>query len=322
MSTPTSTILITGGTAGLGYEAALAVAKQQPSSRIILCSRTNPSNADTQIRKLTGHTNVVFQPLDLGSLEAIRAFATAYAQQKNPPISTLLLNAGLQFPGDIVYSKDGYEMTFGVNHLGHALLYHLLYTHLAPAARVVVTASGTHDPMQKTGIPDAHYTSAEELARPTGDMLKAGRGHYSNSKLCNVMWTYALHRRLSDSKMSDSKNITVSAFDPGFVPATGLARDANFLVRFIVTQILPRVLPLLRLLAGPNVHTPQESGGALAQVALGKAGDVNGKYTEGTKPIDSSKESYEVEKQEDLWRWTAEVLARDAEEKMVIERGA
>lgn len=100
------------------------------------------------------------------------------------------------------------------------------------------------------------------------------------------------------------------------MPGTGLARDAPAFQRFLFLSVLPRVLPLLRLLLSPNVHTAAESGGALARLAMGKAGDVGGKYFEGEKEVKSSVASYEVGKQEDLWRWTVRALARDETERV------
>lgn len=325
MSEYTGTVLVTGGSSGIGYEAALEIAKQQPTLRIIIAARSNAVNADEKINQITGNNSVVFQRLDLSSLASVRAYATALIAENRLPLRALVLNAGLQFPGGVQYTADGFEATFGVNHVGHALLFHLLAPHLADGARVVVTASGTHDPAQKTGIPDAYYDNAEELAHPTEETSKnAGRQRYSTSKLCNVMWTYAVDRRLAAARgTGKGKGITVTAFDPGFVPATGLVRDAGWLPRFIVSTILPNILPLLRRFVIENVHTPQESGFALARLAVG--GDVegvSGKYYEGLKIIESSPASKRVEKQEDLWTWTVKAIAKDEDERRRFEMTA
>ncbi|KAK4696166.1 hypothetical protein P7C71_g1697, partial [Lecanoromycetidae sp. Uapishka_2] len=313
----TGTVLITGGTVGLGYHAALQIAKQQPESRIVLCSRTDHENATASIKAATGHSNVDFLKLDLASLELVRSFAADYASKGFPPIKALVLNAGLQFPGGVKYSADNIEMTFAINHVGHALLFYLLRPYLARDCRIVITASGTHDPLQKTGIPDAAYNTAEELAHPTPKTAgNAGRQRYSTSKLCNVMWMYALHKRLKNA--SAGQRWTVTAFDPGFMPATGLVRDAAAPVRFLATRVLANALPVLRLLMSPNVHSPEESGAALATLAVGGVPE-SGKYWEGTKVIKSSELSYNVEKQEDLWRWTIDRVAQNEEEKREFE---
>ncbi|KAL4945832.1 hypothetical protein BDV06DRAFT_229726 [Aspergillus oleicola] len=334
MSTPySSSILITGGTTGLGYHCALALAQKYPNSSIFIASRSDAISSATSINSTLNQSNTTYLPLDLSSQTKVRAFVSKWSDANNPPISHLLLNAGLQVPGEISYTEDGIEKTFGTNHVGHALLFHLLAPYLADEARVVVTASGTHDPAQKSGVPDAVYTTAEELARPTGkNLARAGRQRYSTSKLVNVLWMYAVERRFAalrgeagtDTNKSEAeegkKNWTIAAFDPGLVPGTGLARDAGPFLKFLWDSVLPRILPLLRLLFNDNVHTAEESGGSLAWLASDDA--VRGKsgvYFEGRREIKSSKDSYDTSKQEDLWGWTVKNVGRDKEEREGFE---
>ena len=319
MSEYTSTILITGGTSGLGYQAALALALSQPSTTLILiASRTDPNSSAAAINKATGHTNCQYLPLDLGTLDTVRAFASTYGTKSYPPISALLLNAGLQFTGPPSYTADNIEKTFAINHVGQALLFFLLMPHLTPSARIVITASGVHDPKQKTGIPDAFYINAGELAKPTSEKTrKNGRQQYSNSKLANVLWMYALSKQMQ----SQGKTWTVTAMDPGFMPGTGLARDAGAVLGFIFVHLLPVFIPVLRLVVSKNIHTPYESGSALARLAVGEDVDgVSGKYFEGQTEIKSSEESYVVEKQEDLWKWTLDTVSKDSGEREAFEK--
>jgi NAD(P)-dependent dehydrogenase (short-subunit alcohol dehydrogenase family) len=319
MSKPSSTILITGGTSGLGYECALHLARQKPDYVIVIASRSNNDDVAGSINKTLHQTNVTYLPLDLSSLTKVREFAALYSTKSFPPISALVMNAGLQFPSGVSYSVDGIEKTFAINHVGHALLFYLLRPHLANNARIVIIASGTHDPAVKTGVPDAKYTTAEELAHPTLESAKnKGRQRYATSKLCNVMWMYSLHNHLI--KAASGKKWTVTAIDPGLMPGTGLARDAGAPVRFVFTKVLPHLIWLLRLLFSPNVHSPQESGMALARLAVGEDVEgVSGKYFEGMKQIKSSVESYVEEKQEDLWKWTLKFVAMDEEEAHKFE---
>jgi NAD(P)-dependent dehydrogenase (short-subunit alcohol dehydrogenase family) len=80
---------------------------------------------------------VTFLPLDLGNLENIRTFATHFSNSNYPPISHLVLNAVLQFTDKEIHkTSDRFETTFGVAHIGHALLFHLLFPVFAPEARV------------------------------------------------------------------------------------------------------------------------------------------------------------------------------------------
>jgi NAD(P)-dependent dehydrogenase (short-subunit alcohol dehydrogenase family) len=317
MLTMSGTILITGGTSGLGYESALELARQHPRCCILLASRSDPDSAANSIKKAVGHSNVQFLPLDLSSLPNVRTFAAEFRTRSYPKIQALVLNAGLQFPNGATYNIDGVEMTFAVNHVGHALLFYLLREHLSERARIVITASGAHDPAQKTSVPDAKYTTAEELAHPSIESAKnEGLQRYATSKLCNVIWTYALHRRLAEATaVPGAGKWTVTAFDPGLMPGTGLARGYAPILRWIWLKILPRLIPLLRRLLNPNTHSAKESGLALARLAAGDDVEgVSGVYFEGIREIKSSIYSYDVEKQDDLWRWTGEHVARDKEE--------
>ncbi|KAJ6447300.1 dehydrogenase reductase protein [Purpureocillium lavendulum] len=312
-------IIITGGTANLGYETALNIARAQPDVLVVLSSRSDKDRAAESINKSLGQSNAVFIPLDLASLDNVRKYCEQWRRDQRPPIQALVLNAGLQFPGGLTKTSDGLESTFAINHVGHALLFHLLWPSFADRARVVVTSSGTHDPAQKTGLPDAVYRTAEDLAHPPASMVDApGRQRYASSKLANVLWAYALDRRLAQKK--PERSVTVTAFDPGLMPGTGLAREANGVVRFLWLRVLPNMLPLLRLALTPNIHTPAESGSALARLAVGEEVDgVSGKYYEGKTEIQSSKDSYDVTKQDDLWRWTTAYLARSRQEALEFD---
>lgn len=310
-----STIVVTGGQTGLGYEAARVIAKERPNSQIIISSRSSGKAAAQAINNELRQSNVKYLKLDLASLSDVRKFADQVIAI-GLPISVLVFNAGIQLPNGVAYTTDGLETTFGVNHVGHALLFHLLQPHLLNDARIVVTSSGTHDPAEKSGLPDAKYVTAELLAHPDEVTMKyAGRQRYATSKLCNVLWTYALDRQRARA----SSHFTVTAFDPGLMPGTGLARDASAIEKFLWHHVLPHVIPLLRRIISPNIHTPQESGRNLARLAVSSDVEgVSGKYFQArqsiAEPIDSSKDSYDESKQQDLWNWTVEFVARDKAE--------
>ncbi|KAJ2958080.1 hypothetical protein NQZ79_g6321 [Umbelopsis isabellina] len=309
-------VLVTGGTIGLGYSCAMNIACQHPEYQVVLASRTNSQDSATTINKMLNQNNVSYRKLDLSSLDDIRAFARRWQEEHYAPIEILVLNAGLQLPGEIQYTDDGFESTFAINHMGHALLFFLLQPHLSDTARIVSTASGTHDPKQKTGLPDAKYTTAEELGHPTSATItNPGRQRYATSKLANVMWTYALHRRFTEMSEAGKKSWTAVAFDPGLMPGTGLARETGYFLRFIWLHILPNIMPLLRMLVSPNIHSAEDSGASLAWLAISpEVKSTSGTYYEGKKKIPSSEESYDVAKQEDLWDWTIKNVASSKEE--------
>ena len=161
--------------------------------------------------------------LDLGSLASVRQFAKEI-ESRDLPLRALVCNAGLQNNRQKL-SSDGHELTFAVNHLGHFLLTNLLLARLVARgpARVVVVASGVHDPKQRTGMPKAAVGELATLAAtggPTPDVFD-GRLAYVNSKLCNLWFAYELARRSEAAGLP----LTVNGYDPGLVPGSGLARD-------------------------------------------------------------------------------------------------
>jgi NAD(P)-dependent dehydrogenase (short-subunit alcohol dehydrogenase family) len=315
MSTKRSgTVLITGGTVNLGFHAALNIARARPEYTIVIASRSDGDGAAARINKLLNQDNVVFLPLDLFDKTNIRSFAANWASHSLPPLKALLLNAGLQFPGALEKTADGVEKTFAIQ-VGNALLFHLLCPYLAAGARIVVTSSGTHDPAQKSGMPDASYTSAEDLAHPPPPMVDIdGRQRYTSTKLANVLWTYAVERQLA--LKAPERRLAINAFDPGLMPGTGLAREYGAVQRWLWNNVFPKLIPLLRLVYNKNVHTPRESGAALARLAVEEDLEgVSGRYFEGREEIKSSIVSYDEAKQDDIWEWTVSHVAKSGEEK-------
>ena len=127
---------------------------------------------------------------------------------------------------------------------------------------------------------------------------------------------YALERR----GRAAGKGWTVNAYDPGLMPGTGLARDGSWIERFLWFRVLPLVIPVLDfvvglLTPGGRVVSAGKSGRLLADLATGVGGVGSGKYVSVGRVIESSKDSYDEGKQEDLWRWTVDFLARDESEK-------
>ncbi|KAI2602737.1 hypothetical protein GGR54DRAFT_644734 [Hypoxylon sp. NC1633] len=89
-------------------------------------------------------------------------------------------------------------------------------------------------------------------------MTPRNRRHYTESKLANVPWAYALDRHLK--KSAPERGITVAAFDPGLMPGTGLIRDGSGPGRFIWNSNMRKIVPLLKIAMTSNIHRPSESG--------------------------------------------------------------
>lgn len=328
-STTHRTALVTGGNAGLGYACARAllvgdVAGQQHSPWHVVLACRDPARAQVAVERLCREAKAAGSParveamgLDLASLQSVRDFAGQLARRLDtgelPAVHALVCNAGGQSAGKVTFTAEGFERTFGVNHLGHFLWVNLLLPRLAVPARIVVVASGTHDPAQKTGMPAPAWNDPAALAKGALGPLaaqdspaKISQRLYTTSKLANVYFSHELARRLP-------AGMTVNAFDPGLMPGTGLAREHAAPLRFIWNQVLPRLVPLLRRLLSPNVHTPAESGTALARLVDDPALEgVSGRYFEGRREIASSAESYDEERAKQLWQASLALTGLDA----------
>lgn len=297
MNIDKKTIIITGGNTGLGYECAKNIAQTWKTDHIVLACR-NSKKTDDAVKSLiseTGNRNIVALELDLSSLESIRNFVVKFAYANLPPLYAIVCNAGLQIVNGTQYTKDGFELTFGVNHLGHFLLANLLLEKMSDVGRIVFVSSDTHDPLQKTGMPEPKYDKAELLAYPDrSDVILTGTTRYTTSKLCNIYCSYELAERI---KSEITKDITINAFNPGMMPGTGLARDRSFFPRFIWKYIMP-ILTLFK----KNVNTVSKSGRALASLVTNpELNKITGKYFDGVNQISSSELSYNNNNKFDLW---------------------
>jgi light-dependent protochlorophyllide reductase len=298
------TAIITGASAGLGLECARALLTSDPSWHVVLAVR-DVARGVQAVERIGYPGRCTVLEMDLASLRSVHTFAEDFSRRALPPLHAIVCNAGVQVVSGTERTVDGVEMTFGVNHLGHFALVKGLLDDLAHPARIVVVSSGTHDPAKFTGMPTPSYTTAEQLAHPDESGSADGRRRYTTSKLCNMLYTYELDRRLGEG----SGGVTVNAFDPGLMPGSGLARDYSAIGRWVWRY----AFPLLRVL--PNVNSSRTSGARLAALVSDPGfDDVTGAYFEGKRRIRSSVDSYGPEKALDLWE-TSEQLLEKAEDK-------
>jgi NAD(P)-dependent dehydrogenase (short-subunit alcohol dehydrogenase family) len=155
-------------------------------------------------------------------------------------------------------SADGYEMTFAVNYLAHAQLIDDLLGTFAPPARIALIGSNTYHanvPRKILGVQPARWRDPIDLAQPSpGDTrpsMKATGIAYSNSKLAILYYAHELQRRAP-------AGISILVFEPGFMPGTGLGRQAS-----AAAASIGRAMGRL-----PGVASPMKSGPQLASVVL------------------------------------------------------
>jgi NAD(P)-dependent dehydrogenase (short-subunit alcohol dehydrogenase family) len=299
-------VLVTGGNSGIGLECARALARN--AWQVVIASRDRETSAAAvqRICAEAGDGTASELGLDLGSMQSIRAFA-AEIEARDLPLRALVCNAGLQVTGSGRRSADGYEITFAVNHLGHFLLANLLLGRLlahAPA-RLVVVASGVHDPTLRTGMPKPRVESPEALAAAADRPGFDGRLAYVNSKLCNLWFMYELVRRLATLPGARGASpLTVNGFDPGLVPGSGLARDYPAPLRFVWDRVLPGVATLLSPVV-PTINPAWKAGDALARLVTDPAlAGVTGKYFPSHarwQAAASSDASYDERQARALW---------------------
>lgn len=323
------TVVITGGNAGLGFECARNISASDPGWRVVLACR-DQEKGERAARELNGGFGggrVEAMVLDLASLTSVRAFVGELRARTEagemPPLRALVCNAGIQVVAGTTYTEDGFEETFGVNHLGHFLLANLLVGDLEAPARIVFVSSGTHDPAQRTGMPPGPRWRKPEMlawperypATPGESPGTTGRRRYSTSKLANALTGYELSRRLETTLGPDDReaSVTVNLYDPGLMPDSGLARDYGAAQRFVGRYILPA----LRLFV-PNVNSTGASGKVLAGlVQEPRFEGVTGKYFVGHEAQRSSDESYDREKAAELWDASAGLVGLKPEETIL-----
>ena len=193
------TFLVTGGNTGIGLATARGLAAG--GGRIYLGCRSAARGqaAVAAITAATGNDQVGFLPLDLADLTSVRACAQAFLAL-GEPLHVLINNAGVG--GARGLTADGFELAFGTNHLGHFALTRVLAGHLAACApaRVVTVASDAH---QAPGV------DFSRLRQPTRSFT--GLPEYAVSKLCNVLFSQELARRM------DGRGVTSYALHPGVV---------------------------------------------------------------------------------------------------------
>jgi NAD(P)-dependent dehydrogenase (short-subunit alcohol dehydrogenase family) len=240
------TVVITGGTSGIGEVAALRLAEK--GARIVLVAR-DKARANATLVKLAGSQHTAHFA-DLSSIADMKRVASEIAAAE-PKIDVLINNAGAVFLSR-AESVDGLEMTFATNHIAYFVVTNVLLPNLkaTPGARIVSTASDAHK-AGRLDFDDLQFEDGYSVSRA-----------YGTSKLCNILFTRELAKRLGDT------GVTANCLHPGFVGTRfGLNNAKGPLMRG-----LQRVIMMFGI-------TPEE--GAKTIIHLASSPDVatiSGKY--------------------------------------------
>jgi NAD(P)-dependent dehydrogenase (short-subunit alcohol dehydrogenase family) len=277
-------VVVTGANSGLGKASAVALARM--GATVVMASRNREKGAAAmeEVRRRTGAGDrIELAELDLASLRSVRSLA-AEVLERYDRLDVLLNNAGL-VQGHRRTSVDGFEMTVGVNHLGPFLLTTLLLDRLRASApsRIVNVSSIAH---RAASGPSLVADLQSELAYVEMDA-------YAKSKLCNVLFTRELARRLAGT------GVTANALHPGVI-RSGFARGGD------ATPVLAATFALTR----PFLLSPRQ--GARTQVFLASSPDVasvSGEYFVHRRPRLPSPAALDADLARWLWDQSADLVA-------------
>ena len=272
------TVLVTGGTGGIGRATAMGLATMGAHLGITGRDRERTEGAAREIRA-AGRGQVDVFVAELSSQTEMRRLA-GEVLQTYPRIDVLVNNVGGYWNTRNI-TPDGFEHTFALNHLAPFLLTSLLLDRLKQSApaRVVTVSS------------NAHTAGEIDFDDLQGERSYSGSRAYSQSKLANVLFTYELARRLQSS------DVTANALHPGVVRTAFGAEDPGSVQRFLV----PFVRPFLK--------SPAQ--GAATSIHLASSPDleqVTGRYFANSRPKRSSKRSYDEATAARLWQVSTDLV--------------
>lgn len=237
-------VVVTGANTGIGYHTAAVFADR--GAHVVLAVRNLEKGNAARARIMAARpgAHVTLQQLDLCSLDSVRAAADAL-RTAYPRIDVLINNAGVMWTPKQV-TKDGFELQFGTNHLGHFALTGLVLDHMlpVPGSRVVTVSSQGHRIHAAIHFDDLQWERRYNRVAA-----------YGQAKLANLLFTYELQRRLGEAGKS---TIAVAAHPGG--SNTELTRNLPRLIRPVATVLGPLLfqspemgaLPTLRAATDPT----------------------------------------------------------------------
>lgn len=233
--------LVTGSNSGIGFEAARMLAERGATVVLACRGAGKGEEARKRIEAVRPGAEVVVMPLDLADLDSVREFAASFAGRFDR-LDLLINNAGVMMPPAST-TKQGFELQFGVNHLGHFALTGLLLERLksTAGARVVNVSSQAHRG-GRIDFEDVDFQTRKY------DRLAA----YNQSKLANLLFTFEAVRRFAGAGI----DVTVAAAHPGWT-RTNLQQYwglANLLNPLLGMSPAKGALPTLRAATDPEVR--------------------------------------------------------------------
>ncbi len=267
------TVIITGGNSGIGKATAAALAKKGAEVIIACRSKSRGEQARQEISKTTGSKLVRLMHLDLADFGNVRNFAEEF-KRNYKKLDVLINNAGVLSTVRRT-SRNGYELQFAVNHLGHFLLTAQLFDCIkkADCGRIINVTSGGH-----------------RLGKIRFDniMLESGYttfGAYARTKLANVLFTYSL------AEKAKKYNISVNCLHPGVVATPIILNKRENTAKRLIMKL-------------ENLVFKSPEKGAETIVFLASDPDLagsTGMYWANKKTLKSGKRSYDRECAEQLW---------------------
>lgn len=278
--------IVTGATSGLGYDTAAVLAGK--GAHVVLAVRNldKGNQAVDRIKKASPNAAVALQELDLTSLDSVRKAADEL-RAAYPRIDLLINNAGVMYVPKRETTKDGFEMQFGTNHLGHFALTGQLLDNMLPVegSRVVTVSSVGHRLMARIHFEDPHLERKYNRVEA-----------YGQSKLANLLFTYELQRRLN---AKGTPTVALAAH-PGFSDTELMRHLPGFIPDFLwrpFTQPADMgALPTLRAATDPGAQGGQYYGP-----------DGLGESTGHPKVVKSSAQSHNEDIQRRLWTLSEEL---------------
>lgn len=274
--------LVTGGTSGIGRASALALAKR--GARVIIVGRNEKRGSSVlqELQALDETAEPRYISADLSTLDSMKRFVETF-RRDHDRLDVLLNNAGAFFTKREL-TRDGFERTFALNHLGYFVVTNLLLDLLesTPGSRILSTSSDGHRMIKGMNWDDLQF----EQSWP-----RMGWDAYCQSKLANVLFTYELAQRLANK----GSHVTANCMHPGFI-RTRLGQNDS------------RLRALGTSLVYMFAKKPEEAAKTVVYGALSKDMEgVTGKYLTNSKIVRSSKATAKPEDWQRLWQISAEM---------------